>query len=118
MSPVASRGNGMVVGVMVGVVDVLIWKHFVGPSVSDIKTDFQAFDSNIESTERTALLVTSGFTLVCAGFARSAEVFAIGGMVILALDFATKHANAVNPGTGGMADPNMSTSYPMPSYGS
>jgi hypothetical protein len=118
MPQVASRGNGMVVGVMVGVADVLIWKHFVGPSVSDIKSEFGAFDQNIESTERTALLVCTGFTLVVAGFARSAEVFAIGGLVILALDFATKHANAVDPQTGGMGDPNMSSSYPMPSYGS
>ena len=116
--PVASRSNGMVVGVLVGVVDVLIWKHFVCPSVTDIKSDFSAFDGNIESAERTALLVCTGFTLVVAGFARSAEVFAIGGIVVLALDFATKQANAVNPQTGGMADPNMSTSYPMPSYGS
>lgn len=106
--------NEMTVGILTGVADALIWTHFM-PSVADIKEVTQ-FNGNIESTERTALLLTTGFTLLTAGFARSAKVFAIGGVVILALDFATKHANAVNPQTGKMAEAETSTSYPMPDY--
>jgi hypothetical protein len=49
-------------GIMVGIVDVLIWRHFV-PSVADIRTAPQ-FNGDIEAAERTALLVGSGFTLV------------------------------------------------------
>jgi|ERR1700722_2031010 len=104
--------NELTAGILVGAVDALIWTHFM-PSIADIKEVTQ-YNSNIESTERTALLVCTGFTLVTAGFARSARVFAIGGLVILALDYATKHANAVNPSTGAMADD--STSYPAPDY--
>jgi hypothetical protein len=44
-------------------------------------------------------------------------VFAIGGLVILALDYATKHANATDPNTNKMAD-STSTSYPAPDYSS
>lgn len=112
-----AQRSAMVPGVLVGIVDVLIWRHFV-PSVADIRTA-PALDGDIEAAERTALLVGTGFTLVVAGFARSAEVFAIGGLVMVALDFATKHANAVNPSTGKIepaTGTDTATSYPMPDY--
>jgi hypothetical protein len=101
----------------VGIVDVLIWRHFV-PNVADVRTA-QPFNGDVESAERTALLVGTLFTLVAAGFAKSAEVFAVGGLVLVALDFATKHANTVNPDTGKMADAAPGTvaeSFPMPDY--
>jgi hypothetical protein len=109
------------VGVLVGIVDVVLWRHFV-PSMSDVRTA-HPFNGDIESAERTALLVGTMFTLVVAGFARSAEVFAIGGLTLVALDFATKHANAVHPDTGKMAgmgpgdvSVGSSQSFPMPDY--
>ena len=110
--------EGIGYGIMVGIVDVLIWRHFV-PTVADIRTA-EPFNQDIEKAERTALLVGTGFTLVVAGFARSAEVFAIGGLVLVALDFATKHSNAVSPQTGKAAQqmPTESTSFPMPDYSS
>src|SRR5271170_6728253 len=89
--PIGPR-NELTAGILVGAVDALIWTHFM-PSVADIK-EVSQFNGNIEQTERTALIVATAFTLVSAGFARSAKVFAIGGLVIVALDFATKHANA------------------------
>jgi hypothetical protein len=113
--------NATTAGVMVGIVDVLIWRHFV-PNMADVRTA-QPFNTDIESAERTALLVGTFFTLVVAGFARSAEVFAVGGLVLVALDFATKHANAVHPDTGKMAGMDaasqtapLSDSFPMPDY--
>src|SRR5215469_645893 len=111
------------VGVMVGIVDVVLWRHFV-PNMSDVRTA-QPFNTDVESAERTALVVGTIFTLVVAGFARSAEVFAIGGLTLVALDFATKHANAVHPDTGKMAgmgpgdvSSGASQSFPMPDYAS
>jgi hypothetical protein len=112
-------GRATTLGVLVGIVDVEIWRHFV-PSVSDIRTA-QPFNPDIETAERTALLVGAVFTLMVAGFARSAEVFAVGGLVLVALDYATKHANAVHPDTGKMASvmptaTGISESYPIPDY--
>lgn len=110
-------GSATALGVMVGIVDVLIWRHFV-PNVADVRTA-RPFNGDIESAERTALLAGTVFTLVVAGFARSAEVFAVGGLVLVAMDFATKHANTVNPDTGKMADAAPGTvadSFPMPDY--
>ena len=103
-------------GVGVAGVDVLLWQHFV-PNHSDIRTA-DAYNPDIESAERKALLIGSAFTLIVAGFARSVEVFTIGGGALVMLDFATKHANAVNPQTGKMQPVSSveSTSYPMPDY--
>lgn len=114
---IAHRGVGL--GVLVGVVDVLIWRHFV-PTVTDIRTA-QQFNGDVESAERTALITSTAFTVLVALFARSMEVFAIGGVAILGLDFSVKHANAVNPDTGKMAQQvpatsNLSDAFPMPDY--
>ena len=111
--------EGITYGILVGIADALIWRHFV-PNVSDVRVA-EAYNKDIEKAERTALLVGSGFTLVVAGFARSAEVFAIGGLVLVGLDFATKHANAVTPHTGKVAQEmpvDQSTAYPMTDYSS
>lgn len=86
------------VGVLVGVADLLIFTHFM-PPVADIRTADQ-FNPDIESSERTALLVTTAFTLLVSGFVRSLDTFLIAGTVIVGVDFAFKHANAVNPATG------------------
>jgi len=109
---------GLGFGIVVGAVDVLIWRHFV-PNVADIRTA-EPFNQDIEKAERTALIAGTVFTLVVAGFARSAEVFAIGGLVLVALDFATKHANTTNPQTHKTEaqNPAESTSYPMADYSS
>lgn len=107
------------VGVFVGIVDILIYQHFV-PPVADIRTA-QPFNADIENAERKALFFGTAFTLVVAGFMKSLEVFAIGGLVLVGMDFAIKHANAVHPDTGKMAsspstDIGNQMSFPMPDY--
>jgi hypothetical protein len=109
----------VLIGAVIAVADVLVYKHFVGPSIADIRTA-DSMNSDLEKAERTGLIAGSVFTLVVAGLARSATVFAIGGITLVALDFATKHANAVNPNTGKMESTmtsGESTTYPMPDYG-
>lgn len=87
-------------GVLVGLGDTLIFMHFL-PPVSDVRAA-TPFNSQVESSERTALLVTTAFTLLVSGFARSLETFMIAGAVVIAVDFTYKHANAVNPNTNKM----------------
>lgn len=109
--------SGVTLGVLVGIGDVLIFQHFVPPA-ADVRMA-EPFDQHIEKAERQALIWGGLFTLVVAGFARSAEVFAIGGLALLAADFAIKHANAVSPHNGEMAKASaVSTSFPMPDYSS
>lgn len=106
------------VGVATAFAAIMIYNHFL-PSLADVRTA-QAFDPDIEAAERTALVASTGFVLVTAGITQSLEVFIIGGLAIVAVDFAMKHANAVNPDTGKLAmQPalsGVSTSFPMPDY--
>lgn len=107
------------VGVLVSFGNLLIFQHFM-PSVTDIKASDQ-FNPLVESSERTALLVATGFTALVSGFVRSWDTFLIAGATIVAIDFAMKHANAVNPDTGTMAGPggaSMDTTsiHPLPNY--
>jgi hypothetical protein len=107
-------------GVLVGLVNTVIFLHFM-PPVSDIKTVPQN-NPDIESSERTALMVTTAFTLLVAGFARSWDTFLVGGAVIVGTDFAFKHANAVNPTTGKMTtqpeNAGLDNVHPLPDYAS
>jgi|SRR6516162_2199804 hypothetical protein len=110
--------NGITAGILVGAVDVLIFQHFV-PTHADIRR-VEPYNVDIESSERKALYAATVFTLLVAGLARSAEVFAIGGLTIIAIDFTLKHANAVNPTSGkveGMQSNATSTAFPLPDYG-
>jgi len=110
--------NPLILGVMVGAVDVLIFQHFV-PSHADVRRA-EPYNNDLEASERKALYAATVFTLIVAGFARSAEVFAVGGITILAIDFTLKHANAINPNTGKVEtakESAVSTAFPLPDYG-
>lgn len=101
----AVNRHGVELGVMVGLVNTVIFLHFM-PPVADVRSA-DAFNQQIESSERTALMVTTAFTLLIAGFGRSIETFMIGGAVVVGVDYAFKHANAVHPSTNKMVDANV-----------
>lgn len=103
-----------VAAAVVAVADIAIFQHFT-PPITDIK-EAAPFNKTLEGSERTALLVATGFTLLTAGVMKSAEIFVVGGAVIIGLDFAIKHANAHNPATGSLETADGATSYPMPDY--
>lgn len=112
----AINRHAVELGVLVGLVDTVIFMHYL-PPIADIKT----FPPNrdIESSERTALLATTAFTLLAAGFARSWDTFVIAGAVIVGVDFAFKHANAVNPESGSafnQPDNSLGNYHPLPDY--
>jgi hypothetical protein len=114
----ARDGMETLVGVGAAAGALLIYNHFV-PGVADVR-QVDAMNPDIESAEREALFASSAFVLVTAGVMRSLRTFIIGGVAIVAVDFAIKHANAVDPNTGKMApaESATATSYPMPDYGS
>jgi hypothetical protein len=98
----AINRHAVEVGVAVGLVDTIIFLHFL-PAHADVRTA-EPFNSDIEASERSALLATTAFTLLVAGFVRSWDTFLIAGAVIVGVDLAFKHANTINPGTGKMQD--------------
>jgi len=107
------------VGVLAGVANLLIFQHFM-PPIADVKTGDQ-FNPLIEGSERTALLVSVASTALISGFVRSWDTFLVGGAIIVGIDFAYKHANAVHPDTGTMQAPGSISMadgalHPLPSY--
>jgi hypothetical protein len=107
------------VGVLAGVANLLIFQHFM-PPVSDVKTADQ-FNSLIEGSERTALFVSIATTAIISGAVKSWDTFLVGGAIIVAIDFAYKHANAVHPDTGTMQAPGSTDMsggnlHPLPDY--
>jgi hypothetical protein len=115
----AINKHAVEVGVLAGVANLLIFQHFC-PPVSDVKTAEQ-FNPLIESSERTALLLSVGTTALIAGMVRSWDTFLVGGAIIVAIDFAYKHANAVHPDTNTMQAPGSTDMsggnlHPLPEY--
>jgi hypothetical protein len=109
--------NAVQVGVLVGVGNLLIFQHFM-PPVTDVKAADQ-FNPLAESSERTALLLSVGFSAAVATFVRSWETFLVAGIVVVGVDFAYKHAIAVHPSTGTMKGPGSDVSgniHPLPDY--
>lgn len=113
-----AEGGKVLVGTVTGVASILIFDHLV-PPYEDVR-NASPFNGDVESMERMALGLSTGLVIVTAGLMRSVEVFIIGGAFIVAIDFMTKHANALNPDSGKMGTPSVtagvSTSYPLPAY--
>lgn len=117
--PKMPNRHAVEVGVLVAFGDFLIFQHFM-PPVADVRAADQ-FNPIAEGSERTALLVATGFTILVSGFVRSFDTFIIAGAAVVLMDFAFKHAVAVHPDTGTMAGPAQAMSmgdnvHPMPSY--
>jgi len=103
------------VGVIGAVGEFLIFNHFM-PPVIDVRAN-QPYDTEIEKSERTALLVGAGFLVLLTAFTAKVETFAIVGGALLAMDFAYKHANAVHPSSGTMQNGQQEQNlYAVPDY--
>lgn len=105
------------IGVVGAVGEFPIFNHFM-PPVIDVRAN-QPYDTEIEKSERTGLVVGAAFLALLTSFSPGKiETFAIVGGALVAIDYAYKHANAVHPAThtmqGGMgAD---QTLYSLPDF--
>jgi hypothetical protein len=89
------------IGVIGAVGEFLIFSHFM-PPVIDVRAN-QPYDGEIEKSERTGLIVGTAFLALLTSFSPGKlETFAIVGGALAVMDFAYKHANAVQPGSGTM----------------
>src|SRR5215469_4457481 len=88
-------------GVFGAVGEFLIFNHFM-PPVCDVRAQ-QPYDTELEKSERTGLLVGAGFLALLTSMSPGKlETFALVGGALLLMDFAYKHANAVHPSSGTM----------------
>lgn len=109
--------HGVELGVFVGVANLLIFQHNLPPAV-DVRS-VPAYNQDVESAERLALMESTALTLLVAGFARSLDTFIVAGAIVVAVDFAFKYLNAVNPDTGkihGAQSNSANGQHPLPDY--
>lgn len=118
--------HGAEVGVLLGIGDVLLFNHFMGAGITDIL----AFDTQGQSdkfgerAEREALYTCLVLNIGVSALCRSLDAFIVSGAFLVGIDFCTKHAIAVNPGTGSVktqgqqvsGSQDMSNVMPMPNY--
>jgi hypothetical protein len=105
------------IGVVGAVGEFLIFNHFM-PPVIDVRSN-QPYDTEIEKSERTGLIVGAAFLALLVGFSPGKlETFALAGGALLAIDFAYKHANAVHPASHSMQNDlgAEQTLYSVPDY--
>ena len=103
------------IGVVGAVGEFLIFNHFM-PPVIDVRAN-QPFDTEIEKSERTGLIVGAAFlALITAMSPGKLETFALVGGALLAMDYAYKHANAVHPASGSMEGGGEQNLYAVPDY--
>lgn len=116
------EGHGVLVGAVLAVADVMIFHHYMGAGLTD-QMAFEANNSTGERAERTALYTCVALNTVTSFLTRSWEAFIISNGVTVVVDFANKHANAVNPSTGQMTQGQAMTGsntganvMPLPNY--
>lgn len=72
---------------------------FSTPSTAVIHAT-QANDNNIDAGRKKAAILSAGVVGGVALLARDKTIFVLGGAMLIALDWHTRHANAVSPETG------------------
>jgi 4-amino-4-deoxy-L-arabinose transferase-like glycosyltransferase len=99
----------------------LVWTVYNGicPSVSDTKASAPQ-DSILTGSERTAAFISAGLVGGIALIAKDPTVFVIGGVALLALSWAHRHANVFDPmapGNGMLPSPsNLQEAAESPGY--
>jgi len=107
--------GSIIAGLATGVLVYAIYDRCLPNAGTMHATD--ANDINIEAGRRkatyTAAAVVSGVSLL----AKDVNVFILGGVVLFALDFHARHANASNPDTGELVADGGYKSADTPDYG-
>lgn len=79
----------------------VVWSIFQGalPSVADMRAAGKN-DDTIEGSRRLAAWTAAGVVAGVSLLAKDPTVFVVGGSMVIAMDWWTRHANQVDPRTG------------------
>lgn len=69
------------------------------PSIADIRSAPQA-DDHIEASRKSAAWISAAVVGGISLLAKDPTIFVVGGAMVIAMDWWTRHANQVNPMTG------------------
>jgi len=90
--------GSIVAGIATGILVYSIYDRALPDAATMHATD--ANDINIEAGRKKATLSAAGVLSAITLLTRDVNVFVLGGVVLFALDFHARHANASNPQTG------------------
>jgi predicted NBD/HSP70 family sugar kinase len=90
-------------GLAVGSVVYAIYSNAT-PPITDIRASAPN-DDHIAASRKQAAIMSAGIVGAISLIAKDATIFIIGGGIIIAMDWWTRHANATNPKTGKITGP-------------
>lgn len=89
--------GSIAIGIATAIAVYAIYDHSLPNTAVIHRTD--ANDVNIEASRKKAVITSAGILSVITLLTKDVNVFILGGVVLAALDFHTRHANASNPAT-------------------
>lgn len=99
-------------GVMIGLATgALVWAIFTNatPSIADIRSA-PPMDKDVEGSRKVATRTSAAAVSSIALIAKDPTIFIIGGFMVIAADWMTRHANLIHPESGRLALPGMKAS--------
>lgn len=107
--------SSVLVGALTALGVIAIEQHAV-PNLTDIAAAPQ-HDATVESARKKAAIQATVLVVGVSLIARDLNVYVIGGLVLVGMDYLVKHQNATNPGTNKLdAQATPESLYNMPSY--
>lgn len=95
--------GSITMGIATGILVYAIYDRSLPPAATMHAT--KPNDINIEAGRKKATITSAGVVAAVSLLTRDANVFILGGIVLIALDIHARHANAVNPSTGELVSP-------------
>lgn len=92
--------GSIALGIATGVLVYAVYDRALPDSATIHAT--QANDINVEAGRKKAVWTSAGILAAITLLTKDVEVFILGGVVLVALDFHARHANATSPETGNL----------------
>jgi hypothetical protein len=99
LKPDGSVALGLATGIMV----YAVYDHSLPSTATIHATD--ALDANVDAARKKAAWTSAGVVSIVTLLTKDVNILILGGVVLFALDFHTRHANASNPETGELVSP-------------
>ena len=108
LKPEISTGAALAVGTLV----YAIYSNAT-PTIGDIRT-LTENDEDVDKAERSASWLAGGAVAGISLIARDPVIFMVGGSMVIAMAWWTRHANAINPDLKKLIPGGATESAPMP----
>lgn len=95
--------GSVALGLATGILVYAVYDRSLPPTAVIHATDAQ--DMNVDAARKKAAWASAGVVSIVTLLTKDVNILILGGAVLFALDFHTRHANASNPETGDLVSP-------------